>query len=400
MPALRHETTRNLISTLPRSQAMRQIFTNARIVLPDDVVTGSVIVEDGAIAAIDTGQSTAADAIDIEGDYLIPGLIDVHSDNLEKHVVPRPNVVWPTTYAVIAHDADLIGVGITTVFDAIALSGTSKGFDRAKLCSTMLEGIKDAAAKKALRADHLLHIRCEVTDPEITARFASVGDEDAIRMISLMDHSPGQRVFADVEGWRDYRRKGIGATDEMLDAMYEKEVVAHKKYAESNRAALAALAKDRRLVIASHDDATPDHIVEAAALGGTVAEFPTTLAAAQHAHRYGMGIVMGAPNLVRGGSHVGNVSTEQCAREGMLDILSSDYMPVSLLHAAFMLARDPIGFTLPRAMRTVTATPAKICGLSDRGEISIGRRGDMVRVKEVEGLPIVRVVWRSGERVH
>ncbi|MCK9914425.1 alpha-D-ribose 1-methylphosphonate 5-triphosphate diphosphatase [Microbacteriaceae bacterium K1510] len=376
------------------------MFTNARIVLPDETVYGSLVVDDGMITAIDTGTAAAPDAVDAEGDYLIPGLIDVHSDNLEKHIVPRPNVVWPTTYAVIAHDADVIGVGITTILDAIALSGTSKGFDRAKLCNTMLDGIKDAAAKKALRADHLLHIRCEVTDPEIIARFAAVREDGAIRMVSLMDHSPGQRVFADVQAWRDYRRKGIGATDEMLDAMYEKEVAAHEKYAEPNRAALTVLAKERQLVIASHDDATPDHVAEAAALGGTISEFPTTLEAARHARRHSLGVVMGAPNLVRGGSHIGNVSTEQCAREGLLDMLSSDYMPVSLLHAAFMLTRDPIGYSLPRAMRTVTATPAKVCGLSDRGEIAIGRRADLVRVRDVEGHPIIRDVWRAGERVH
>src|SRR5262249_42856610 len=157
-----------------------------------------------------------------------------------------------------------------------------------------------------------------------------------------------------VEGWRDYRRKGIGATDEMLDAMYRGEVEAHHRYAASNREALAALAKSRSLVMASHDDATRENILEGAALGGHIAEFPTTLEAARCANENAMSVVMGAPNLVRGGSHIGNVSTEQCASMGMLDILSSDYMPVSLLHAALLLTRDPVGFSLAKAVSTIT----------------------------------------------
>jgi alpha-D-ribose 1-methylphosphonate 5-triphosphate diphosphatase len=379
---------------------MIQILTNARIVLPDEVISGTLVVKDGMIDAIDTTPAAAPEAIDLENDYLMPGLIDVHSDSLEKHVAPRPNVVWPAAFAAIAHDADLIGVGITTVFDAIALSGKNKGIDRTKLCRAMVEGLSDAAARNALRADHLLHIRCEVMDPDIVARFEALGDDQRIRMISLMDHSPGQRVFTDVEAWRDYRRKGVGASEEKLDAMYREQVEAHERYAASNRAALAARAKSRALVMASHDDATRENVLEGVALGGHISEFPTTLEAAQCAADNHLCVVMGAPNLVRGGSHIGNVSTEQCAREGLLDILSSDYMPVSLLHAALLLTRDPIGYSLPRAISTVSARPARVCGLSDRGEITPGRVGDLVQVKELDGLPIVRSVWRSGRRVH
>lgn len=378
---------------------MTQYFHNARIVLADEVVRGSLAVENGVVVGIDAGAAAVAGGLDLEGDYLLPGLVDIHSDALEKYIAPRPNVIWPPVSAAVAHDAAVVGVGITTILDAVALVGGKNG-DRAQIHRLMIDGLDEARDAGALGANHLLHIRCEVPDQQIIERFETIRGHEAIRMISLMDHTPGQRVFADLGMWRDYRRKSDNMSEAALDEALLRGRDAHEKYASRNRAALAALAAEDGLVIATHDDATPANIHEGAGLGSAIAEFPTTLEAARAAREGGLSIVMGGPNLVRGGSHVGNVSTAACAGEGLLDIMSSDYMPVSLLHAAFLLTREPVGYVLPRAMATVSANPARALGLDDRGVIAVGRRADLVRVHEADGLPLVRSVWRTGQRVH
>jgi alpha-D-ribose 1-methylphosphonate 5-triphosphate diphosphatase len=151
-------------------------------------------------------------------------------------------------------------------------------------------------------------------------------------------------------------------------------------------------------VRASHDDTTPEHIAEARASGCTIAEFPTTIAAAEAAHAAGMGIVMGAPNLVMGGSHSGNVSAAELVQHGLLDVFSSDYVPASLLHAAFLL-HEGFGIPMPDAIAPVTRTPADLIGLHDRGRIAPGLRADLVRAREVGTTPTVVAVWREGQRI-
>ncbi|MBV8535449.1 MAG: alpha-D-ribose 1-methylphosphonate 5-triphosphate diphosphatase [Alphaproteobacteria bacterium] len=381
---------------------MQQIISNAALVLADEVRLGSLVLDDGIIKSIEHGRSGSGE--DLDGDYLLPGLVDIPSDNIEKHIEPRPHVLWPNVFAAIAHDANVIGVGITTVLDAISLSeavslGGADG-NRTKTAHKIIEGLRLAKDRDALRADHLFHIRCEVTDPEIVARVENLGGGFPMRLLSLVDHTPGQRVWTDVDLWRRYRKKGSGLTDAELDSALAAEIDAHRKYSASNRQALARLALERGVALAGHDDSCAADIEDALRLGSRLSEFPTTLEAARLARTGGMKVIMGAPNLVRGGSHTGNVSTRDCARAGTLDILASDYMPVSLLHAVFKLTEDPIGLSLPEATRMATAAPAAACGLEDRGEIAPGRRADLVRVRCTDGVPVVRSVWRCGQRVH
>ena len=152
------------------------------------------------------------------------------------------------------------------------------------------------------------------------------------------------------------------------------------------------------LPIASHDDTTAEHVAEAVADGIRIAEFPTTEEAARALHKAGIGVMMGAPNVVRGGSHSGNVSALDLAKEGLVDALSSDYAPFSLLHAAFLL-HWKAGVNLPDAIATVTSAPARLAGLTDRGRLAEGLQADLVRVRLHDGVPAVREVWRKGRRV-
>lgn len=374
------------------------VFANARIVLPDGEIDGSLCVREGTIADIATGPSGAASAIDCDGDYLVPGLVDLHTDNLEKHFTPRPGVDWPGVSAVLAHDGQVAAAGITTVFDALALGSSANREARKQLFPQMVAALSQADSADMLRADHFLHMRCEVTEPEIVRLFALYEDNALVRFVSVMDHSPGQRQFADLDGYRR-RMRDQGMAEDELEEHIAVRARQSQTYGDVNRAGLAERGQALGLPMASHDDGTEEQIAQSASQGMNVAEFPTTLKAAEAARTHGMAILGGAPNVVRGGSYTGNVSMLDLWRRGLLDMLSSDYMPVSMMDAAFKLAETEAGCTLSDAIALVSANPARAAGLDDRGEIALGRRADLVRVRRIDGVPVVRAVWRAGRRI-
>lgn len=376
-----------------------RVLSNARIVLPDEVVHGSLLLRDGKIAAVDSGATAAKGAEDLGGDFLLPGLIDLHTDHFEKHVLPRPGTRWNMVSAVMAHDAQMAAGGITTSFDCVCVGVSIKHPERREIFRPMIDAVREARDKGMLRADHIVHLRCEVTDEAVVELFDAVADHAAVGMMSLMDHAPGHRQYPDVARFRQRTMKNLSLSEAEADAHIERLMSAQDRLVPRNRAELAQRGKARGLAIASHDDETPEHVADAARLGLTVAEFPTTLAAARAARDKGMKIVMGAPNLLRGGSHSGNVSAAALAAEGLLDNLASDYVPASLLHAAFRLAADEAGLALPQAVATVSATPAATAGLADRGRIAPGLKADLLRVASVAGQPFVKTVWRDAERV-
>ena len=375
------------------------VLTNAKLVLADIVIEGSLRIFEGLIDEVSDAPSDAVGAIDAEGDYILPGLVELHTDNLEKHCVPRPSVHWPVLSAVLAHDAQIAAAGITTVFDAIAVGGAIDNDDREAMLAASADAIRSAVMHGHLRATHFLHMRCEVANPRALELFEPFRAEPLVKLISLMDHTPGQRQFVDPTKLRVYYQGKYGLNDIEFERMVERRKEFQKLYSEKHRATIAAACRELGLVTASHDDATKAHIKEAQSLGMTVSEFPTTAEAAEAAHVYGMTTIMGGPNVVRGGSHSGNVSASSLAEAGLLDALSSDYVPSSLLHGALML-HDDNGLTLPEAVATVTRNPARMVGLDDRGEIAVGTRADLVRVRRLDdGTPVVRETWRAGERV-
>jgi len=374
------------------------VFANARIVLPNEVVAGSVLVRDGRIAAIGAGGTSVAGAHDLRGDYLVPGLVEVHTDNLERHVMPRPKVTFPMQAAVQAHDAEIAAAGITTVLDAIGVGDPYGDGFRSRDQSALLDVLDRLEAAGSLRADHHIHVRCELPAPNARELFEPFQRHPRLRLISLMDHTPGQRQWTDVAHARTYYTGKKGWTDAQFDAELGAAPQRQALYAEPHRAWFASFAREHGVALATHDDTTTEHVDEACRLGASMSEFPTTLAAARHARHKGLATVAGAPNVVRGGSHSGNVSALELARDGVLDALSSDYVPTSLLLAAWLLHRHA-GFSLGEAIGVVTAAPARACGLHDRGAIAVGMRADLVRVKDLDGQPVVREVYVRGARV-
>jgi alpha-D-ribose 1-methylphosphonate 5-triphosphate diphosphatase len=374
------------------------VIENARVVLADAVVDGWVALDGERIAEVGTGRAPER-GIDFAGDLLAPGLIELHTDHLEQHLKPRPKVRWPAMAAVVAYDAQIVAAGITTVFDSLRVGNDiDYGHDEAELWEAV-DALRAAGAQGLLRAEHRTHLRCEICAVDAVALTETYIGRYAVDLISLMDHTPGARQFRNVETWRTYYGGKSGRSTEELDRLMESRRALFAVNYARHRAALVALARARGVVVASHDDATAEHVSESITDRVAIAEFPTTVEAAAASHAAGIAVLMGAPNVVRGGSHSGNVAAEALAREGVLDILSSDYVPAALLMGAFELARRIEGYGLAAALRTVTLHPARATGLDDRGQIAAGLRADLIRIRMAQDLPVVREVYRGGRRV-
>ncbi|GHT90310.1 amidohydrolase [Betaproteobacteria bacterium] len=375
------------------------ILTNARVVTADQVFHGSVLVRDGRITDLDDKPSALPQAVDLEGDYLMPGLIELHTDNLEKHMTPRPGVDWPSLSAVITHDAQVIASGITTVLDAISIGDINPRGQRLAKLSPMVDAIEQAEKNGLTRAEHHLHLRCEVVHPETQDVFERLAANPRLSLVSIMDHSPGQRQFVNLDKYRTYYMGKYSLNAEEMDELMHRQIRNAQNNSDRQRKAIAAHCARQNVPLASHDDATAAHVHESIGLGMAIAEFPTTAEAASASHQKGLKVMMGAPNIIRGGSHSGNIAASHLAKEGVLDILSSDYYPSSLLAAAMKLTESDVGFSLPEAIRTVSKTPAETVGLCDRGEIKAGLFADLIQVRAHHGHPLIHQVWKQGRRV-
>ena len=373
------------------------VLTNARLVLRDEVIEGTIVLRGERIAELDRGRSRQPGALDMAGDILIPGVVDLHTDNLERQVQPRSNARWPSRSALVAHDAQCAAAGVTTVLDALCLGdlGFEKDRDR-----TFREGLADLDAMAGtglLKSEHFLHLRCEMPAADTLDLVDPVADHPRVRLISLMDHSPGIGQYADLDYYRSVRRK-----DGASEAHIERHILAlqeqRARLRGPNRRALLARVAGLGVALASHDDRTVEEIAENRADGIRISEFPVTMLAARAAKAAGMEVIAGAPNIVRGGSHSGNVSAADLVRADAVDAFASDYVPASLVEAVFLCVSDS-GITLPQSVALVTDRPARMAGITDRGRLEPGLRADVVRVRVHEALPVVRQVWRAGERV-
>jgi alpha-D-ribose 1-methylphosphonate 5-triphosphate diphosphatase len=374
------------------------ILENAEIVTAERQFRGYMIALDGKIVEVSEGSAPER-GHDLAGDYLLPGLVELHTDHLEVHFMPRPRVEWPAISAVLAHDAQVAGAGITTVFDALRVGND---YDDEKFGARMRKlasAVADSKARGITRAEHFLHLRCEISCADVVEEMEPFLVDPQLRLVSIMDHTPGQRQFTDVSKWKTYYGGKRGASEEQLNEIILRRRSIWEKYGVVNRRAIVERCQQHGVAIASHDDATLAHVEEAIEDGMHIAEFPTTVEAAIASHQAGMKVLMGAPNVVRGGSHSGNVSARELAERGVLDLLSSDYVPSSLLLGAFALRDVEAVGGLPGAIRLVSKNPAEAAGLADRGEIAPGKRADVIRVSWDHDQPVVREVWREARRV-
>ncbi|MFC7399631.1 alpha-D-ribose 1-methylphosphonate 5-triphosphate diphosphatase [Chelatococcus sp. GCM10030263] len=379
--------------------AQDHVVENARLVLPDGVIEHGWLAMAGGIIA-DLGEGDAPErGLDLGGDYLLPGLVELHTDQLESHFRPRPRVKWHPLSAVMAYDAQIAAAGITTVFDCLRAGSDEEGGMPNSDLWLLAEALTEASQAGHLRAEHRMHLRCEVATNDVLTDVEAFAARYPLHLMSLMDHTPGQRQFRDISLWKMYFTSKVARTEEEAEAMVRRRLALHAANAARHRRWLVDFAKSQGAVLASHDDGTPEHVAESIADGVAVAEFPTTHEAAAASHAAGIRVMMGGPNVVRGASHSGNVAAEDLARAGLLDIISSDYVPASLIMAAFAVPERVPEIGLPEAVRMVSLTPARAAGLTDRGALAVGLRADCLRVHCAGAVPIVRQVWREGLRV-
>lgn len=374
-----------------------QIYTNYRLQLPDQQLLGTLVVRDGLIADIQPG--VVSHGQNGQGDYLLPGLIELHTDNLERCMSPRPGIRWPLEAAAVYHDRDLASAGVTTVCDAIAIGDLATVSPRLTNYGPMIDVISQRQATGRFCVEHRIHLRCELAYDkayDITAQYA---DHPLLSMISLMDHTPGQRQFIHLDKFKEYYMGKHGVTVDQMEEFILTRQQQQQIYAQKNRIALVELTKAKGISLASHDDATVEHVQEAVQDGVVLAEFPTTLEAAKAAHSSGLQVLMGAPNLVLGGSHSGNISAMELVLHNLVDVISSDYVPQSLLQSIFMIA-EKTDKPIYQAMQLFTCNPAKAINLfCDRGSLEVGKRADFITVHDDGIVPRLNATICRGDRV-
>jgi alpha-D-ribose 1-methylphosphonate 5-triphosphate diphosphatase len=380
-----------------RSTTTETILTNAQLVLRDRVQTGTLVVRDGRIVEIDDSLSQAPGAVDLDGDYLMPGVIDVHTDNLERQVQPRVNARWPSLSALLSHDAQTAAAGVVTVLDALCCGNLGFDIDRIKTFKEAVLDLNLMEGTGLLKSEHFLHLRLEMPAPDVVEHAEGVAEHPRVRMVSFMDHSPGVGQYANLDNYRAMKRRS-GLADDQIDGVIQRLQDQRAKFRTPNRRRLLEMFGQHDIAFASHDDETVENIEENVADGIMISEFPVRMTAAQAAHAQGMTVIAGAPNIVRGGSHSGNVSAADLIREGVIDALASDYVPAALIESAFMIFERAM-LSLPEAVAMITDAPAKMARLSDRGRLEIGLRADLVRVRSFMAIPVVRQVWREGNRI-
>lgn len=379
------------------------LISNLRIVLPDAALErGWLRLEGGLIAELGEGDAPARGprAVDGAGLTAIPGVIDLHGDMLEREVEPRPGAHFPLDMAVHELDKRLAAAGITTAYAALSFwDHDNRETVRGQELVRRLVG-EIHRVRAALLTDLRVHARLEVSTPQVAPALGELIEAGKIELLSLMDHTPGQGQYRDIEHYvgfiSKWRRVGREHVEEELRERLARAGSVEERWALARD--IAGLAAELGLPIASHDDDTLEKVDLVASLGVTIAEFPVTLEAAAEARARGLHVVMGAPNALRGASHSGNLSAREAVDAGLVDCLAADYHPATLLQAAFGLAREGAA-SLPAAVALITAGPAAALGLADRGRIAPGLSADLCLVEEGER-PRVRATIRAGTPIY
>ncbi|UIF90528.1 alpha-D-ribose 1-methylphosphonate 5-triphosphate diphosphatase [Cupriavidus sp. UYPR2.512] len=374
-------------------------LTHATLVLPDRVLHDSaLLIEDGCIAAIEPAPAAVpahAAVIDLHGHTVMPGLVDVHCDAIEKEVEPRASVLFPLDFAVAQVDRRNAAAGITTPYHALSFAGNQFGVRNVDIAATLVRTL--AAYRRHSLVDNRIHCRYEVTDTGAVPVLEALMAEGVVDLLSVMDHSPGQGQFKTMDAYLAYMIGNHGMSREQAaDAAHKKAAALEGAHERVNR--LVAKAHALGIPTASHDDDSPQRIAAMHTLGVRMSEFPINLETAQAACAQALPTILGAPNVLRGKSQSGSMRAIDAIQAGVGTILCSDYQPSTLIAAAYAAA-GLAGLPLNQALALVTANPADACLLDDRGRLAPGLRADVIAVSGVAGQPMVTHTWSGGRLV-
>ncbi len=375
----------------------RMLITNVRIVLPNRILDpGWVYLENGLIIEVGEGlkgKNNRFDVLDGEGAYLLPGLVDIHSDAIEREVQPRPNVFWDVDIACREIERRMVIHGITTIFHTVSFS-SGEGVRSDVLASLVVRRIA-AMSKFPHLIRNLVHLRYEVSNIYSLKLIENLLEEGTVQLLSFMDHYSDQGQYRNAE---DYRREAGNIyrleEEECLELPAQK-MEERKRVDTQQLERLSSMTDCGRIRIASHDDDSREKVDAMLRLGVSIAEFPVNLDTALYARSLGMQVCVGAPNLLRGRSHGNNLSASEALHQRAANILCSDYHPPAFLYAVFRLALN--GFGLPAATCTATLNPAIATGLDDRlGSIREGKKGDLILVHLVDDKPVIMATLVEG----
>jgi alpha-D-ribose 1-methylphosphonate 5-triphosphate diphosphatase len=373
---------------------------NVTAVTPSDLIEDAcVVVENGIITELTSmrGHVKPTGSIDGRGAYLLPGLVDVHSDGLEKELSPRPGVHFPEAFALRSFEGRLRGAGVTTVLHGVGYEKDVRHGRTVDLAHRLTEILRERRADENSLVDHRILYRIDARDPEgvvaLSEHLDDIAHEGEFAHVSFEDHTPGQGQYANVDAYKTWLESRTEEVDAELQRVIaaRSELLANK---DPNLRMLCGLARQGRIRLLIHDPTTAEEIMDASGWPASIAEFPTTIEAASAAMRCGMPTVLGAPNVMRGGSHSGNVSAEELVRLNLVSCLASDYQPATMLAAAFLLAQRN-ACTLPHAVRLITDGPANVLQLGDRGRLEVGYRADLALCDFDGSWPSVRQTWRA-----
>lgn len=356
-------------------------LSDVAVVLPDRMVErGAVLIEDGKIAEI--SERPVAGGVDASGHTLFPGFIDMHGDMIEQELEPRARVDFPMEVALNALDARLAASGVTTAFAAVSFSRGARDGERRSFDHTSKVIRELHAAKTRARVDHRIHARFDITFDNAVDVLGNLLAAGQVDLVSLMDHTPGQGQYRNLEIHIKNKAAHFGVSETKARQMVSTAIAERSRPQDlllANMRSVSAMCRDHGVALASHDDDTVAKAKLMADLGSVIAEFPVTFEAAEVAIDCGIMTAMGAPNAMRGQSYSGNLSAREAHAAGLLSILAADYHPAAILPAIRTLAaQDSNG--LPGASRLATANPAKALGLTDRGEIVVGKKADLILV--------------------
>ncbi|MEU1597020.1 alpha-D-ribose 1-methylphosphonate 5-triphosphate diphosphatase [Streptomyces sp. NPDC005708] len=380
------------------------VLGHVRAVLPDRVLDDALIaVRDGRIAAVEPHLGGVEADVDGQGMLCLPGLVDVHSDGLEKELLPRPGAELPMEFALLSFEGKLRAAGVTTAFHGAAFEesggrGMRRTLENARRICAAVEGRGDDGLVDH-RVLHRLDVRCPEGLARLRERLEEIQDADrGPVLVSHEDHTPGQGQYADRAYYERYLVGTRGVSEDEARAYVDRLIVDRDGRLDVREEALGWLgeqARAGRIRLLGHDPSSPQEIEELCERGGAVAEFPTTAAAAKAAREHGMPVVMGAPNVLRGHSHNGNASGRELVGRGLVAALASDYLPSGLLGAALLLAEEGVA-PLPEAVGLVTGGAADVAGLRDRGRLEPGLRADLVLAEPGRPWPVVAAVLRAA----